>query len=456
MKTIVLVVPPTTPLERYGRFQRVMGRGVIRPPLGLLSIGAVLRQAGHRVHLVDALARKLNSAETIQRIRQLSPQIVGFSAYSISIFSAAELASQIKAADEEILTVIGGPHVTAVPEETMERFRGFDVGVIGEGERTIAEVAEAADRTALRTIKGLIVRDGEALVTTERRSRIQDLSALPFPAWELLQGFPSNYPLKRIRYRQYPVGDLCTSRGCPYQCSFCDKSVFGSQFRAFSPAYVIEAIDRLRRCSHVREIMFKDDLLMFQRERLIEICAGLLQRNWGLTWSCMGRADAIDPELALLMKKAGCWQISYGIESANERILHAVNKSLRLESVEYALRITREAGISPRGFFILGLPFETEETMRKTMDFAKRAPLDDINVALLTPFPGTQLYDRAETYGVFDRDWRRMNKLQAVFVPFGLEREALERNLKRFYVEFYARPKMLFKNARVIVASLLS
>jgi len=451
MKTTVLVVPPMTSEERYGPFHRIMGRGNIRPHLGLLSIGAVLKKAGHQVHLVDGLASQLSPEETAREVLRKSPQVVAITAYSLSVFNAAEIARRVKEASDRVLTVIGGPHLTAIPEETMARFESFDVGVIGEGEVSIAEVVEAADVAELRSIKGLIVRDGERLHLTGSRPLIADLDSVPFPAWELLEGFPRRYPLKRIRYRQYPVGDMCTSRGCPCACTFCDKAVFGSCFRTFSASYVIEAIDRLRELFGVREIMFKDDMIMLKRERLIEICERLLERYWGLTWTCMGRADCVDPELLKLMRKSGCWQISYGIESGNQALLDAVHKSLSLEQTEHALEITREAGISPRAFFILGLPFETEQTIRRTIDFAKRAPLDDINVGLLTPFPGTRMYAEADAHGTFERDWRKMNKFRAVFVPFGLTRETLERYLKRFYFEFYGRPNILMKQMRLLL-----
>lgn len=455
MKTIVLVVPPLTSKERYGQFHRIMRWGIIRPPLGLLTIGAVLKKAGHSVHLIDALAFQLNSEETANRIMQLSPQVVGFSAYSMSIFSAAKLAHLVKARDNHVLTIIGGPHLTAVPRETMERFKSFDIGIIGEGEKTVVELMGASNTTECKNISGLIIRGGEGLYITERRPFIEDLDGLPLPAWELLHGFPQKYPMKRIRYKQYPVGDFCTSRGCPYQCTFCDKAVFGSRYRMFSAEYVIEAIERLRKLYNIRELMFKDDLMMFNKERLIEICEGLIKKKWGLTWTCMGRVDCIDFEVARLMKKAGCWQISYGIESGNQKLLDAVHKSISLDKVEQALYITKKAGLSPRGFFILGLPFETEQTIRKTINFAKRIPLDDINVALLTPFPGTRLYTNSSRYGTFDNDWRNMNKLQAVFVPSGLSKEILEKYLKCFYKEFFVRPSFLFKNIWAVFVSLV-
>jgi anaerobic magnesium-protoporphyrin IX monomethyl ester cyclase len=454
MKTIVLVVPPMTSAERYSQFRWIMGRGNVRPHLGLMSIGAALKKAGHRVRLVDALALQLNIEQTAKAITDQSPEVVGFTAYSMSVFNAARLARRVKEMNRRILTIIGGPHLTAVPEDTMRRYPSFDVGVIGEGEVSIVELVEAADDTVRRNIKGLIVRNGEELHTNERRPLIADLDCLPLPAWELLTGFPHKYPLKRIRYRHHPVADVCTSRGCPYSCTFCDKAVFGSLFRTFSVQYVVAAIDRLRQLFGVREIMFKDDLIMLRRERMMRLCERLLEKDWGLTWTCMGRADRVDPELLRLMKRAGCWQISYGIESGNQHLLNSVSKSLSLEKVEYALQITKAAGLSPRGFFILGLPFETEQTIRQTIDFAKHSSLEDVNVALLTPFPGTRLYAEARKYGRFDGDWQNMNKLQATFVPFGLNEKTLERSLKRFYREFFVRPSIARKQLGVLLRHL--
>jgi anaerobic magnesium-protoporphyrin IX monomethyl ester cyclase len=452
MKTVVLVAPPVPSRVRYGPFHRIMGRGIIRPHIGLLSLAAVLRRHGHGVRLVDALAQDLTPENTARVVMRYAPHAVAFTSYSLSITQAAEIARQVKNADPEVLTIVGGPHVSALPIETMTEFPAFDVGVIGEGERTLLAVVEHLGERDFGAIDGVVIRHGEGIRVTGLRPPIQDLDVLPHPAWDLLEGFPERYPLHRIRYRRFPVADVCTSRGCPYQCTFCDRSVFGSRYRAFSPGYVIEQVEWLRRCLGVREVMFKDDLIMADRERMVAICEGMLSRQCDLSWSCMGRADKVDRALLALMRRAGCWQISYGIESGNQAVLDRAKKNLALERVEEALWMTREEGISPRGFFILGLPGETTVTIRESIDFATRSVLEDVNVALFTPFPGTELSSTARTHGAFDGAWLGMSKFHAGFVPFGLTRDDLERSLKRFYIEFFARRRILWTLGKRMLA----
>jgi radical SAM superfamily enzyme YgiQ (UPF0313 family) len=425
-----------------------MGRGIIRPHLGLLSLAAVLREHGHRVRLVDALALDLTPEAAARAVLRDSPQVVAFTAFSLSIAQAAEVARRVKSADPAILTVVGGPHLSALPVETLATFAEFDVGAIGEGEDTLPALLDRFGETDFSAVVGLVFRHGDQIRVTAPRAPIRDLDALPFPAWDLLEGFPRRYPLPRIRYRRFPVADVCTSRGCPYRCTFCDRSVFGSRYRAFSPRYVLEHIEWLRRHLAIREVMFKDDLIMADRKRMVALCEGMLGANWGLSWSCMGRADRVDRSLLELMREAGCWQISYGIETGNQAILDRVKKDLALERVEAALRLTKEAGISPRGFFILGLPGETRQTMRDTIRFATRSVLEDINVALCTPFPGTELSRTAPSCGSFVGTWANMNKFHAGFVPFGLTPGSLERSLTRFYFEFFARPHRMWTLGR--------
>lgn len=202
-------------------------------------------------------------------------------------------------------------------------------------------------------------------------------------------------------------------------------------------------IAHLRRKYGIRELVFEDDTFVMHKSRVLEICEGLKKSGWGITWSCLGRVDMVDPEILSAMKAAGCWQIGYGIESGDQGILDLVEKKIKLERVRQALRWTKEAGIMTKGFFILGFPTETNGTMQKTMDFAKKNALDDISVFKLTPLPGSKMYEIAGQYGNFDNDWRKMNLLDTVFVPKDLTREDLEETAKRMLREFYMRPRVI-------------
>jgi radical SAM superfamily enzyme YgiQ (UPF0313 family) len=201
----------------------------------------------------------------------------------------------------------------------------------------------------------------------------------------------------------------------------------------------------------IREFSFEDDTFITFKTRLQDICQQLIELGLDISWTCLGRVNHVTADNLLLMKKAGCWQISFGIESGSQEILHLVNKRIRLDQVRQAVRLSREAGIRTKGFFILGHPGETPETLRMTIDFALELPLDDISVCHMTPFPGTELYDRATEFGEFDPDWNAMNLLTIVFIPHGLTRNELLSAQKELIRRFYFRPRIIIDYGKRLV-----
>lgn len=193
----------------------------------------------------------------------------------------------------------------------------------------------------------------------------------------------------------------------------------------------------------IREFSFEDDTFTSFKKRLQAICQGIIDLGIDISWTCLGRVNSIDRETLELMKRAGCWQISFGIESGCPDILKTIHKNVTLEQIEKGVRLCHDVGILSKGFFIVGHPGETKETLAKTLAFAKMLPLDDISATMLTPFPGTEIYERAEEFGKFDRDWSRMNLLNTVFVPYGLTREDLEQFQRRMLKEFYLRLRII-------------
>jgi anaerobic magnesium-protoporphyrin IX monomethyl ester cyclase len=211
---------------------------------------------------------------------------------------------------------------------------------------------------------------------------------------------------------------------------------------------VVRQIVELHRRYGIREFSFEDDTFITFKARLKEICERLIDLRLGISWSCLGRVNHVTAENLQLMRKAGCWQISFGIESGSQEILSLINKRVTLDQVRQAVRLSRQAGIRSKGFFILGHPGETRETLRGTIDFALELPLDDISVCLMTPFPGTELYERAAEFGEFDPDWGNMNLLNVVFVPHGLKREDLLLAQKELIRRFYFRPRIVADYSR--------
>jgi radical SAM superfamily enzyme YgiQ (UPF0313 family) len=431
LKKIVLLNPPLSPEERYGSLS---GSGSFAPPLGLAILASVARSSGLDVRIIDAACLGLSYREAASEILKESPDFLGITAVTISAHNAARVAKLVKESNADFPIVLGGAHLTAVPFETMEKFPSFDLGVVGEGEETFRELIEALrTKSDLNDVKGLIVRKDDQLLFTGQRPFIKILDEIPLPAWDLLPYLPKYYrpPLHGVKH--FPATSLVTSRGCPNQCTFCDRSLFGNRLREFSAEYVLRMIKHLHFKYGIRDLLIDDDNFVVFRRRLEKLTELLKKENLNLSWSCNARVDLVNPGMLKLMKQAGCWQISYGIESGSQKILNLVKKSITLEQIEQALRWTRESGIKSKGFFMLGYPTETVETMKETIDFACKLPLDDSQFAMFTPLPGTEVSKDILKYGTFKNDWQRMNCWYPAFIPNGLTREDLE---------YYSRPEL--------------
>lgn len=451
MADLLLITPPVTLRERYGK---LAGAANTLPSLGILYLAAVLRQKGYSISVIESSSLGLTMEQAIEKISTIKPRYIGLTATTLTIMNARALASEIKKIDDRIQVIVGGPHITAIPEETMNLSPAFDIGVIGEGEETIKDLLEALEsRGNLSTVQGIIFRHGDRVIKTSPRDFIKDLDSLPFPAWDLLEAFPGRYSPPPFRFKKLPAAYIVTTRGCPHQCIFCDRSVFGNKCRGHSAEYIMAMIEYLRIRFGVREILFEDDTFVTFKERLLGVCEGMLSQPIKTSWSCLGRADAVTPDLLRLMKRAGCWSISYGIETGDEGVMKFIGKKTTLDKIEQAVRWTKEAGLLSKGFFIIGHPVDTHETIRKTMEYALSLPLDDISISMMTPFPGSRIYDLASQYGEFTDDWTRMNELEAVFIPKGMTKPDLENYSRELYRKFYLRPsKIINYLGRVINA----
>lgn len=441
MAEIVLITPPVTLKERYGKLSRAANT---LPSLGILYLAAVLRKEGYSVSVIEASSLGLSIKELIEEIIKKKPTYIGISATTLSIFNASALAGEIKKTDNKIKIIVGGPHITAAPEETLKLFRSFDIGVIGEGEETMRELINFLEQgRKISDVSGIVFRQGDSIVRTDPRAFLDDLDKLPFPAWDLLADFPNKYHPPPFRFKKLPAVYIVTTRGCPYKCIFCDRSVFGNKCRGHSAEYILELIEYLYNRFGIREILFEDDTFATFKKRLIEVCEGMINSGIKISWSCLARADAVTPEILSLMKKAGCWSISYGIETGDEEVMKFIGKNITLDKIEQAVRLTKKAGILSKGFFIMGHPIDTHDTIKKTIDFALRIPLDDISVSMMTPFPGSKLHNIASEYGEFEDNWKKMNELDVVFVPKGLTKNDLKRYSKEMLRRFYLRPRIV-------------
>jgi len=453
---VVLVSAPISMKDRYGDFA---GVGNSQPTNALAYLGAIALRENVSVRLIDASAKNLDTNSVYKLIADEKPGIVGFSSTTMGIEACGHLASLIKEAAPHIITIIGGCHVTALPEDTLSEFNGFDIGVIGEGEKTLEELLNSLKSGVIsKSVEGTIVRDGDTIRRNYPRVLINNLDDLPFPAWNLLSGFPEEFIPSPARIKQTPCASIVFTRGCPNQCAFCDRSIFGNKVRSYSPGYAIEMIKDLYNNYGVKELLIEDDTFVISRKWITEFCERLIGENLGITWSCLGRADRIKPDILKLMKKAGCWHISYGIESGDQGMLDKMKKNETLKQIRDAVQVTKTEGVQSKGFFMIGFPGETKESLDETKQFALELPLDDISIMQFTPFPGSFVYENIDQYGEFSKNWKMMNILNTVFVPTGLSITSLEKYRSDILISFYLRPRIIFhklilltKNPRLII-----
>jgi len=443
---ILLIYPPDDLGIGNKRFNHVIDTG---QPLGLGYIAAVLEQAGYEVEIVDAKAEVLSIKEILNKVSDFKPRIVGLSASTSDFCVTKSLARQIKSSGDYI-TIIGGAHVSALPEETIKE-GCFDYGVLGEGERTIVKLANAISQSSMKeitNIKGIAFRNGSKIIRTAAIDYIEDLDTVPFPARHL---FPPLTKYTYFYYKALPLAPIVTSRGCPYQCSFCDRAVFGNRIRMRSVGNILDEIEMLVKKYSIRGINIVDDLFTLNPDRVTEFCQQLMSRKLKVTWSCFSRVDSVSMDMLKTMKKAGCWMICYGIESGNQRILDVIKKNVTLKTIEKTIRWTDEAGILVLGVFILGVPGENEESLCNTLAFAKKLALYRVVFNILQPLPGTELYRIASSKKEFTKNveykhyhfYSFPGKLP--YVADGLTIDILRRYRKKAYRDFYLRPSYIFR-----------
>jgi radical SAM superfamily enzyme YgiQ (UPF0313 family) len=411
------------------------------PPLGIMSIAAYLEARGAEVAILDCHARPAPLEETVSLILAQAPDVVGFSCTTSSFLDGYRLAEVIKERAPGIITVFGGAHACSVGVGLLDSYPAIDYLVIGEGEQTMHELVSAAFK-GVESIPGVGFRRDSRGVLSSVRDNIADLDSLPFPAYHLLAGFPHRYNLALFSYPTAPNTSIISSRGCPYRCSYCDRSVFHQGFRFNSAAYMHDHLAFLNREYGIRHVFFYDDLFTFDRARVEEFCRLLRTSRLPVTYNCVARLEHVDRELVELLKNSGCWQVNFGIESGDPEVLKKHRKFMALDDVHRKLLMVKDAGMRVKGLFMVGLPGEDEPAIRRTIDYALSLPLDEINVTKFTPFPGAPVYRDIREHGEFTEDWPAMNCVNFVFIPHGMTKERLAELYNEFISRFYRRTRI--------------
>ncbi len=417
------------------------------PRIGIASISAYLLERGISVNIIDS--QDINTIKT--KLIEDSPDIVGIPAYTPEINDSAYTASVVKEVIPEVTIVVGGPHPSAMVKETLEEFNVFDIAVKGEGEETMAEISKG---NPLESIKGIAYRDKDGTVkVNDQRPTIPNLDDIPFPAWHLYDmdkyriSEDQREGIFNFTHRRNRVAiQIEAARGCPFDCIFCFR-IAGRSLRYRSPDAVVDEIGRnVERYGSIK-IYFVEGTFGINRNKTVQLCDGIIKRdlNKKVIWEASSRVDIIDKEVLLKMKESGCKNLGFGIESGDPEILRKIGKNTNPDEIVKAANLCNEVGIRVGATFILGHPYETDESIMKTIKFAKKLPVATANFAIMVPFPGTKVREMAkENVGglrIRSNDWRYYGK--QVGYSMDLEQIPHEKLLayqNRAYMEFYLRP----------------
>ncbi|MBU0480824.1 MAG: B12-binding domain-containing radical SAM protein [Proteobacteria bacterium] len=431
-----------------GYLKEAAGRDISRmanimPPLGLAGIAAYLEREGIRADIIDCYAHPESDGLIREYLREKKPGFIGLSCTTSSFLDGVRIAEMARSELPGIHTVFGGVHVSALAERSVRDYPVVDYAIMGEGEQTLTELVRLGGQDPAG-LKGVVYRsaDGTVINNGQREVRLE-LDSLPFPAYEKLAGYPDSYMLPIFNYPRAPNSSCISSRGCPYACSYCDRSVFRRSFRYNSAEYLYEHLEYLKERFGIRHINFYDDQFTFNRKRVEEFTGMIIDRSLDMTFNCAVRAEHIDFDLLQRMKQAGCWMISLGIETGDENLLAQHRQNADLSMLADRIRMIKRAGIRTKGLLMMGLPGESEESIRRSMDYVFSLPIDDFNLAKFTPFPGSPIYEKIHELGSFEENWEKMDCMRFQFVPKGMDKERMEELFIRFYKTHYMRPKVL-------------
>ena len=437
MKKVLLINPPWVIGEDKNLWKEVASAW---PSLGLGYIASVLEQDGHQVYYLDCSAEHYtvgDMAKVLDNYQALD--FVGITATTPLIKNALAIAGLVKEKFGQAKVVMGGVHPSIMPDEVLAD-PAVDFVVIDEGEETMRELV--AGQT-VEEILGIAYKKDGVICKNPLRPLIPDLDTIPAPAYHLMN-------MKTFRpavgsYKRLPVMIMFATRGCPGRCTFCYRT-FRGIIRKRSARNIVNEIKILKRDYGIKEISFYDDTFTVLRPVIQEFCRILLDEKLDLTWSCFSRVDCVDEELLRLMKKAGCHLILFGVESADEQILQNINKRISLAQVVRVMRLARKIGLETRTSFMFGNQGETEETIKKTIDFAIKLDSDEVQFNIATPYPGTELFAWAKERGYIKSfNWNDYSYSNVVLELPGLDREKLHYYYTLAHRKFYFRPKIILR-----------
>jgi radical SAM superfamily enzyme YgiQ (UPF0313 family) len=424
----ILLIRLAYSLDIYRVYGKLPRYREIRPPLGLMYIAAYLEQNGFRVNILDAEKELLDNEKVLKRILEISPKYIGITSTTPESPTVIKLFNEIKRIQPKIITVAGGPHFSAVPESQSGEYSAIDHIVIGEGEKAFFKIVTGAVK--------------EKIVEVANEEPLDDL---PLPARHLVNYDHYQFPMPGRG--MVKMDTIVTSRGCPFSCLFCFNRNTTVRYRDIKRC--VDEIAMSHKKYKTNFFMFLDDTLTISKERIIELCDEIRKRHLHkkVAFYANARADRIDFETLEKMRHAGVVEISMGVESGNQQLLNMANKGTTLEQYEQIYLWMRKLGFETRGSFILGHPYETYQTVRDTINFAKKLKLVRMSCCLMTPYPGTEIYKMAmkgQGIHLISSNWKDFTRYgRSVVRTNDLTKEDLENYQKIFLMEFYTQPKVI-------------
>jgi len=450
----VLIVNPPSPdgeiyirdICRWGRKSR---EGMIWPQTSLAYIAAMVPE-DLTVEIIDAIAERIDWKKFEEQIREKKPSI--YVSYVTGTTFDMDARGIEAAKNAGALTVAIGTHPSAVPRDTLERIPGLDCVIRHEPEVTFGEIIERLKGgAAVDDCPGTAVRKKNgAIAVNVDRPLLESLDSLPVPAHHLLPLDRYYMPFLGRRYVW-----VLTNRGCPHRCSFCFEGVvWGKSVRLRTPEHIVRELILLDRLD-VHNILFMADLFTYDRKYVLLLCDLIIKQGLNIRWVCNSRVDTIDREMAVKMKAAGCWLVAFGIESGSQSVLDACRKGAKVESARTAIEMMDSVGIKTWGYFILGLPEETQSTLLETIALSKSLPLDIALFHTAVPYPGTQFYFQSIDEGWLTTvDWSDFDMNDSVVVSYPqLDKQVILKYVKRAYREFYLRPGQIWRLLKMLSSS---
>lgn len=389
---ILLICPTWT--EDLGIFGKLAKKRNSQPPLGILYLATVAEKRGHAVRIIDADVEDYNLGSLIEEIISKDYNIVGITATSPIFHKAVSLAKKLKSKGFRHPIIIGGEHINIFKKEAF--FDCFDYGFFGESDFTFDQFLNIVEtnRNSFETMKGFLYRKNGQIIETVPAERIKDLDVLDFPAMHLLK--VKSYKMTFVKFKRRLYIPITATRGCPFKCVFCSEPLTNPVVRFRSPQNIVDEMEKWATELGITHFFFMDSNLTLKRNQIEGVCYEIIKRNLKITFEGWTRANLVDKNILMLMKRAGLIRISYGLESGDPEILRIIRKEVSHGDMLNAFKITDELGIEPACSVMLGLPGETKASVERTINFVKSIPqILYSNFSIANPYPGTEMYDWA-------------------------------------------------------------